>query len=93
MQVPMDRTLKLSAQAVAESQGFNSLQDAVRLFLANLASRRISAAFSSVEPDEILTPAQEKVLMRKYLQAKKELASGKLKSYTNVEDMMRDLRN
>lgn len=37
LQVPVSRTLKNQAEAVARDYGFSSLQESVRLFLAKLA--------------------------------------------------------
>lgn len=91
LQVPVDKNIKLSAQAAANNMGFSSLQDAVRLFLANLAAGRLSATFSSQEPNEILTPAQEKVLMRKYHQAQKEIARGQYTTAHSAEEFIAQL--
>lgn len=92
LQVPVDRAVKVSAQQIANQLGFSSLQDAVRLFLAQLASRTINVSFSQAAPDEILTPAQEKKLTRDYLQARKEINAGKGTTTSSVEEMMRFLR-
>lgn len=93
LQVPMDAAVKIKAQKVASEIGFSSLQDAVRLFLANLAAGKLSASFVAQTPDEILSPVQEKVLTRKYNQAMKEMVSGKMKTYDNVDDLVHDLHN
>ena len=45
MQVPVDSQLKQQAEKAAASQGFSSLQEAVRLFLAKLAEKRIELTF------------------------------------------------
>lgn len=37
LQVPLDRTLRKEAEKQALSQGFSSLQEAVRIFLKKLA--------------------------------------------------------
>lgn len=42
LQVPMDKQLKNSAEKVASEQGFSSLQEIVRVFLAQLASNKVS---------------------------------------------------
>lgn len=93
LQVPMNKSFKLSAQKMAEDSGFSSLQDLVRFLLTQFTERKFAVTVSQSVPDEILTPAQEKVLTRKYRQAMREMASGKMKTYDNVDDMMRDLRN
>ena len=93
LQVPMEKSFKLSAQKMAEDAGFSSLQDLIRFLLTQFTEKRFAVTVSQNVPDEILTPAQEKVLMKKYREAMKEKASGKMKTYDNVDDMMYDLRN
>lgn len=93
LQVPVNRNVKLSAQQAAADMGFSSLQDAVRLFLANLSSGKLSATFSAQTPDEILTPAQEKVLMKKYREAKKEIDEGRGFTAHSAEELMAHLRS
>lgn len=92
LQVPVDRNIKISAQEAAYGMGFSSLQDAVRLFLANLSAGKLAATFSAQTPDEILTPAQEKVLMKKYRQAKREIARGEYTVAHSAEELMAQLR-
>jgi len=41
LQIPMSQELKLNAEKEALSQGFSSLQELVRVFLSNVASRKI----------------------------------------------------
>ena len=45
LQIPMNTQLKRDAENVAFAQGFSSLQEAVRLFLAKLAEKRIELTF------------------------------------------------
>jgi len=45
LQIPIDRQFKQQAEKVATSQGFSSLQEAVRVFLAKLAEKRIELTF------------------------------------------------
>ena len=45
IQVPVDKPLRDRATAAARAQGFSSLQEAVRLFLAKLAEKRIELTF------------------------------------------------
>jgi len=54
LQIPITRSLKSQAEAVAEDYGFSSLQEAVRVFLAQLTARRVGIGFS--EGDVILSP-------------------------------------
>lgn len=47
LQVPVDYQVRRDAEEGALAQGFWSLQDAVRLFLNQLAKRTISITFQS----------------------------------------------
>lgn len=76
LQVPVSKTLKLSAERVALEQGFSSLQEMVRLFLAQIAKRALTIGFSPTI-DEILTSREEAVLIKKYEAAQKEIKKGK----------------
>ena len=88
LQIPMTKRLKDSAELVAEDYGFSSLQEAVRVLLTKLAKKQLSI---SVEEVEYLTPKQETVLTKKYLQARKEIESGKGYVAHSVEEMMKVL--
>lgn len=94
LQVPVNTVVRAEAQRKANEIGFSSLQDAVRLFLANLAAGKLSASFAAdQEPDEFLTPAQEKILTRQYLQAKRDMENGKGITTSSVNEMMKFLRS
>ncbi|MDO8429156.1 MAG: hypothetical protein Q7S88_00845 [Candidatus Daviesbacteria bacterium] len=45
LQVPIDKSLKSSAEKAASEQGFSSLQEIVRVFLAKLAANKIEIGF------------------------------------------------
>lgn len=45
LQVPMDKDLRNQATAVVQDLGFSSLQEPVRVFLRQLAKRRITVSF------------------------------------------------
>lgn len=91
LQIPMTKKLKDSAELVAEDYGFSSLQEAVRVLLTKLAKKQL--AITVEENVEYLTPAQERVLTRKYNQARKEIESGKGFVAHSVEEMMKQLRS
>lgn len=57
LQIPMRKTLKAEAEAVAFDYGFSSLQEAVRVFLTQLTTRRIGVGFA--ENDIILSKKAE----------------------------------
>ncbi len=47
LQIPIDKKLKNNAEKVANSQGFSSLQEIVRVFLAQLVAEKVHI---TVEP-------------------------------------------
>lgn len=87
----MTKKLKDSAELVAEDYGFSSLQEAVRVLLTKLAKKQL--AITIEDNVEYLTPTQEKVLTKKYNQARKEIESGKGYVAHSVEEMMEQLRS
>ena len=89
----MDKEFKDSAQDLAEASGFSSLQDFIRFMLNQYLNKKFVISVVSQEPDEILTPAQEAVLMKKVAKAKKELAAGKGVTVSSVDEMMKYLRS
>lgn len=91
LQVPMEKSFKLSAQKRAEEAGFSSLQDLVRFLLTQFTERKFSVTVSQNVHDEILTPKQEKVLTKKYNQAMKEIARGEFRSARTADEFMRQL--
>lgn len=46
LQVPITKELKLAAEKAASNQGFSSLQEVIRIFLAKLAENRIQVSFN-----------------------------------------------
>ncbi len=50
LQVPVSKSLRLEAEKVALAQGFSSLQEIVRVFMAKLAAKTIDVSFSSAVP-------------------------------------------
>ncbi len=93
LQIPMDKTFKLSAQKRAEESGFSSLQDLVRFLLTQFTEKKFAVTVSQNVSDEVLTPMQEKALIRSYLQAKKDMARGKGITTSSVDEMMKYLRS
>ncbi len=67
----MSRDLKRKAELVAKDNGFSSLQDAIRMFLAKFAKRELAVSFE--EPEERLSPKAEK----RYAKMIKEVKQGK----------------
>ncbi len=67
----MQKTLRDQAEKVASSQGFSSLQEAIRVFLRKLSRREL--AFRISEPEERLSPAAE----RRYAKIIEDIKKGR----------------
>ena len=92
IQVPASPLLKLAAEKTAKEQGFSSLQEAIRIFMTQLAKKTISVSFSQSATSEILNSRQESILTKKYLKTKREITKGKGFTAKTVSEMMKDLR-
>ena len=67
----MHKDLKQKAEAVAKENGFSSLQDAIRMFLAKFAKRELTVSFE--EAEERLSPKAEK----RYAKIMEDVKKGK----------------
>lgn len=88
LQIPVKKNVRDQAASVAEKMGFSSLQEIVRVFLGQLVANEITITFQ--HPPVKLSKKNE----LRYNKMIKEIESGKvkLKSYSNVDEMMDDLR-
>jgi len=86
LQVPVDSQLKQQAEKVATSQGFSSLQEAVRVFLAKLAEKRIELTFQETVR---LSPRA----IKRYDKMIEDIEKGKVKTkaFSDVDSLMRHL--
>ena len=91
LQIPLDKSLRDNAAAVAYEQGFSTLQDAVRVFLTQLAQKKVAITISQQTPDEILTPKQEAVLTKKYQRALKSIKANEGFLSENAKDLIDNL--
>ena len=84
IQIPVSKKLRDKAVHVAESSGFSSLQDVVRLFLHQFVREEIKVKFETKTVK--LSPNNE----RRYRKMHEDIVSGKVKtrSFTNVDDLM-----
>ena len=87
IQVPINNNLRTNAENTAASLGFSSLQEIIRVFIAQLATKSITVNFSHQTPDEILTPKQETILNKKLLLAQK----GPLKTAHSAQELFDQL--
>ena len=87
LQIPIEKKLRDQALILAEKKGFSSLQDVMRLFIAQFVENKIDVGF--IEPSERLSPRAA----RRYDKMVDGIESGKIKtkSFTSVKDLMADL--
>jgi len=89
IQVPVNPALKKRVEKKAESDGFSSVQQLIRLVLA-----KYDRGSLEVNIQEQLPPVQlsEKAI-RRYNKIDRDIASGKikLKSFDSVDELMKDL--
>lgn len=86
LQIPIKKQVRDQAASVAEKMGFSSLQEVVRLFLNKMAAEEIDVRFE--EAIKLSSKAT-----KRYNQMINEINSGKvkLKGYTDLDEMIRDL--
>ena len=58
LQIPLDKHLKNTAEKAATAQGFSSLQEIVRVFLTQLASKKIAVTLE--EPHSLSLKNEER---------------------------------
>jgi len=92
LQVPINKSLKTAAKQEVEKLGFSSLQEAVRVFLAQLVQKTITINFIKQESEEILTIKQEAILARKLKEAREDIKKGDYHIASSAEEMMKQLR-
>lgn len=84
LQVPISKALRVKAGAAASSQGFSSLQEAIRIFLHQLSTRAISVKF---EP----TPVQlSRRAIQRYDKMSDDMEAGGVTpvGFENIDEMM-----
>jgi hypothetical protein len=87
LQVPIDKETRDKWEIFASRNGFDSLQAYIRfLAKADVDGRRVN-----LEESVRLSPEAEVRYAREIAENEKLRLQGKLKSYDNVDDFMRDL--
>lgn len=85
LQVPVSSALQLSAKRAAAKQGFSSLQDAVRVFLQQLASGATKMRLMSTD-EEALSPAAQ----RRHAKIIEDIKKGKNVTKTeNIDELLK----
>ncbi len=89
LQVPINKELRDEASDAATKLGFSSLQEAVRVFLAQLPTQTVKITFEH-PPVQLSAKA-----IKRYDKMSEDIESGKAKtkSFDNVEDMMKYLNS
>lgn len=87
LQVPIDKKVRDEWERYAHRNGFDSLQAYIRfLAKADVDGRRVN-----FEESVRLSPAAEARYAKEIAELEEERREGKVKSYDNVDDFMRDL--
>ncbi len=87
LQIPMAKSLKRSAQEVANEYGFSSLQDLLRVILTKLSRRELVV---SIETPVYLSKKNE----RRYVSMNKDFVKNtNVKDFSSVKDLMIDLKS
>ncbi|MBI3558864.1 hypothetical protein HY085_00540 [Candidatus Gottesmanbacteria bacterium] len=83
IQVPVSVGLRTQATESAVAQGFSSLQEAIRIFLANLAAHKITISFAQ----SVSLSAKND---RRYAKMLKEINDGKVatKNFSDAASLM-----
>lgn len=85
LQVPVSKELKITAENVAISQGFSSLQEAVRLFLNKFAQGNLQITFE--ETTQLSTKA-----INRYNTILKDIEKGTdVYEAKNIDELMKQL--
>ena len=89
LQVPIEKTFRNEVSKVVEDMGFSSLQDYIRLFLKKTPKREVDVSFERF-PAVRLSAKNAK----RYDKMVDDVLSGKVKtkSYSNVEELLADLK-
>jgi len=87
LQVPISKALRTEALAIVKEDGFSSLQEAVRVFLAGLVNKKVTITFEKY-PTVALSAKNDK----RYNKMVADFDKGvNVKSFDNVDDLMNDL--
>lgn len=90
LQVPVNAVLRREAEKQALSQGFSSLQEAVRIFLKKLAKGAMEVVFKE---EEVVQLSAKNA--RRYDKMIENIKSGKVKTktFSDVSSLMQDLNS
>lgn len=87
LQIPIDKTLRAEAVALAKEDGFSSLQEVIRVFLSRFVKREVGVTFERY-PAVKLSARNEK----RYNKMLEDFEKGRnFKTFDSVDDLMKDL--
>lgn len=89
LQLYVEKPVLAKVKEKALDLGFGSVQDLISMFLHKIAKEDVS--FDLNFGDERLSPKAERRLIRIDKQMEKDIKNGKVKSYSTVDEMMKDL--
>ncbi len=91
LQIPLDKTLRDRVEKHAKSMGFSSVQDFTRVMYSTVLNNNLQ--FNLTNSDERkLSPEAEARYMKQLEGFEKDLKAGKVKTYTDPEEFLADLR-
>ena len=88
LQIPMDKSLKIKAETMANNEGFSSLQEMVRVLLKQFVIKKEKFSFNFSGSDEYITHEQEKTLDKKFAIMQKNIKTGKFVKSSNADELM-----
>lgn len=90
LQVPMTKTLKEQAEAVASDYGFSSLQEIIRVLLHKLAKKTLDISIRETEEIIHLSPAAKK----RYKKIEEDIQNNRnIYRAKDTEDFFKQLRS
>jgi hypothetical protein len=87
IQVPINKHVLLKSRKRAEALGFNSINEVVRIFLTRFGENELTLSFIDHEYERKQAAYIAK-LDRDFEETLHDIKAGKLKGYTNAEDLV-----
>lgn len=89
IQLPLPISLKIHAQQTAIEQGFSSLQEFIRVILAQIVKKGATITIGGVVDEPVVLSAKAK---KRYLQMEKDFRNNKnILSVRNVDELIKHL--
>lgn len=91
LQIPLDKSLRDQIEKHARAMGFSSVQDFTRVMYSTVVRDNLKVTFKGEDDWGEPTPEAAARLNKQAAEAVRDSKAGRLKSYTSVDDFMRDL--